>query len=427
MTVTPGLARLLRGRSFAAVYVAFEAFPRAKGASSHIASMVTALRQMGGPVLLLCCGHGNTPSIQIEDDLAAPPAPAAPPPSGAGSLIIVRHRGHDPNFLQRTVDFGHFVASTLRALGQAPRLLVFRDPWSGAPAQAAWPDTPSIFEVNALPSWELAYTWPAFAHAPTLQAKIADLEWRCLQRTDTILTVSPVTREALVGLGVEREHIVLMPNVADATFFATGTPSAHARSDCPAQILERGRWFGYIGSNHPWQGLDHLLDAWALIHAAWPDVRLFIASGAAPRTLRPLRRRIRHLGLETRAYLHGALSPADLAASLPWLEFTCAPLRNTTRNVVQGCCPVKIVESMAAGTPVLASDLRVSRDLITHGHDGLLLPPAEPRLWATTIRNVLQGPDLPHLGANARQTASERFSRALFAARLSDCLEKVLE
>ena len=51
------------------VYVAFEAFPRPKGAASHIASMVTALRRDYAPVLLLCLGFGDMPEWQDEDGI----------------------------------------------------------------------------------------------------------------------------------------------------------------------------------------------------------------------------------------------------------------------------------------------------------------------------------------------------------------------
>ena len=62
-----------------------------------------------------------------------------------------------------------------------------------------------------------------------------------------------------------------------------------------------------------------------------------------------------------------------------------APLARGDRNEVQGCSPLKIVESMAAGTAVVASDLPVARELVTPGRDGLLVAPGAPRALARAM------------------------------------------
>ena len=109
------------------VYAAFEVFPRPKGASSHIAAMVTALAEQRGPVWLLCCGFADMPAWQRE-----------------GGIVIHRHKIHHPNLLRRAVQFGDFVYGRLAGLASPPELCVFRDPWSGWPAlSSALPDTPA--------------------------------------------------------------------------------------------------------------------------------------------------------------------------------------------------------------------------------------------------------------------------------------------
>ncbi|MGX2953608.1 glycosyltransferase [Shewanella sp. JL219SE-S6] len=55
-----------------------------------------------------------------------------------------------------------------------------------------------------------------------------------------------------------------------------------------------------------------------------------------------------------------------------------APLTPCRRNMLQGCCPLKVLESMACGTAVIASDLPVIRELVTHEKHGLLVPPPGP-------------------------------------------------
>ncbi|MBI5570464.1 MAG: glycosyltransferase family 4 protein [Desulfomonile tiedjei] len=383
------------------VYIAFEVFPRPKGASSHIAAMVTALAEHHAPVLLLCLGYADMPSLQIE-----------------GSVLVLRHKVHLPNLLRRAEEFGEFVHRTLSGLSATPELCVFRDPWGGRPAVGISGRVATVFEVNGLPSWELSYTHPALKENPALMAKLGDLERYCLRTCDTIVTVSDVTSMALRDLGIGAEKIRVVANSASAAFFqASG-------DECPLESLSEGRWFGYFGSLHPWQGIEILLQAWSMVAPAWPEVRLLIIHSGQRRALPSLRKSVRTYGLTDRVCVQAPLSPERLAAVIARLEFTVAPLTETFRNTVQGCCPLKIVESMAAGTPVLASNLRVTRPLVDHGITGWLVRPDDARAWALAIRRALENPCFTsQMGTAARRTAEKRFTRKVMFERLKHAFQ----
>ncbi|MGL4550886.1 MAG: glycosyltransferase, partial [Gemmataceae bacterium] len=56
----------------------------------------------------------------------------------------------------------------------------------------------------------------------------------------------------------------------------------------------------------------------------------------------------------------------------------CAvPLAAVDRNTVQGCCPLKLLEALAAGCPVIASDLPAVREVVSD-REALLVPPDDP-------------------------------------------------
>lgn len=84
-----------------------------------------------------------------------------------------------------------------------------------------------------------------------------------------------------------------------------------------------------------------------------------------------------------------------------------APLRETARNTVQGCCPVKMIESMAAGVPVAASNLEAVRQWMTHGREGVLVEPGDRRGWMLAIDHMLR--EAPRYGAAARRRAESEF------------------
>ena len=256
---------------------------------------------------------------------------------------------HHPNLLRRSMGFGDFIHRCLSELDGQPELLVFRDPWSGWPALASLPETAGIFEVNGLPSWELPYNFPQTKRNYALLTKIRDLELLCLKSVDGIITVSDLTSEALVDLGVPRAKISLVPNSADPVFF-----EAEGR-ECGLDILSSGRWFGYFGSLHSWQGVDCLVEAWSRVRSEFPETGMLVVHSGRRGPLKLLKKLIKKRNLTSSIFLQSPIEPGRMAEVAARMEFTCAPLTETFRNTVQGCCPLKIIESMATGTPVLAS------------------------------------------------------------------------
>ena len=385
------------------IYIAFEVYPRPKGASSHITAMVQGLARKFAPVWLLCCGFPDMPAIQTE-----------------GGVIIHRYKVHHPNMLRRAEGFGNFIHEKLKSLPCPPEIGIFRDPWGGSPALAACPEAPFIFEVNALPSWELAYNFPAVADNFALLAKIEDLERFCLKHAAALITVSQVTRQALMAIGADPDSITVIPNTAADMFFK-------ALSENSLEELDEGRWFGYIGSLHSWQGVDILVDAWNRVQGDFPEVSLMIVHSGRKAPLKLLRKKIVKKRLSDRISLQAPLSPQELSGVIPKFEFTCAPLAETFRNTHQGCCPIKIVESMAAGVPVAASNLDVTRALITHGIDGRLVRPDSTRDWALEIGCLLDDAPLRQkLAQAASGTALNRFTRKNMFVNLDAAINNVI-
>jgi glycosyltransferase involved in cell wall biosynthesis len=384
------------------VYIAFEAFPRPKGASTHMASMLQALCNGYGPVLLLCLGFGDMPSFQEE-----------------GDILICRCKAYHPNMLKRSEAFGRFVAGALERWGKDVSLCVFRDPWGGMPAVLS--GHRCLFEVNALPSWELGYTYPAFQRNPALKHKIMDMETCCLEGSSRVLTVSAVTARALMGRGVSEDKITTICNCAAAPFFGSPEPAR------PCGDIPPGRWIGYVGSLHPWQGVEEAVSAFSLVAERFPAVNLLLVTGGQKEQKKRIRKRVRKLGLEQRVSIRRPMPHEALSQALRQCEFTLAPLLDTPRNTRQGCCPVKIIESMAAGVPVLATNLAPVRDLIHHGRDGWLVDPGPVRHLALGMDRLLGDRALTRaLAQSAARRAIRDFHPHRVHRALCHCFAKTL-
>ena len=158
----------------------------------------------------------------------------------------------------------------------------------------------------------------------------------------------------------------------------------------------------FIGRHEPRKGLDVLLRALPDLPA---DTRLWIA-GDGPDTaaLQAQYRdeRIEWLGRITDAEKHRRIRGADVF---------CAPaLRGESFGIV-------LLEGMAAGTPVVASDIDGYRTVATDGLDAELVPPGDPAALAATIRGLLAGgPRVDALVEGGRKRA-DTFSMEHLAAR----------
>jgi glycosyltransferase involved in cell wall biosynthesis len=374
-------------RSHEALYASFDRFPSRKGSAVHIDRFARALFAHAGGGLLYVLGGDGLPPYQREDEVE-----------------IVRFSRPTDNYLERALAFSARLEALLDQDGGSLRLAHFRDPWSGMAVVQR--ELATVYEVNGLPSVELPYLHPGIPRG-TLE-RIAEVEQRCLDAADAVVVPSPVIAAALERRGVATDRIQVIPNGADLP------PPTPRPADAPARYLL------YFGALQPWQGLDTALRALARL-TDLEDLELVVCASVHRRKAKPYRKVAARLGVDERVRWQFALSGDELA---PWREHavaSLAPLRDCSRNVAQGCAPLKVLESMASGVPVLASDLPVVRDLVDDGEQGLLVAPDRPGELARAVRTLLDFPErATTMGAAGRARVSERFSWEASVAALGD-------
>lgn len=380
-----------------ALYAAFDRFPSPKGAATHIARFAGAMCETfdGGALALL--GGSDLPVHQREQ-----------------TTEIYRYPGIEPNMLDRALGYGRRLESILEVQRETLELCHFRDPWSGVPIVRQCAGRAKIvYEVNGLPSIELPYRYPAVSKM-TL-AKIRSAELYCLRHADAIVTPSATIAANLAGLGIRSSLITTIPNGADILDIPPLPSSAP-----PRYIL-------YFGALQRWQGIDTLLRAFARLEDL-DDLHLVICSSTRERTSRLYRKLAMRLGIEQRIIWHYELRNEQL---VPWVAhamLTVAPLSECSRNLDQGCAPLKILESMALGSPVVASDLPVTREILGDGAGGCLIRADRPSELARTIRLLLESPEhLRALGQSGRRRIEERFTWSRSCAMLQELYGTLME
>jgi len=90
-------------------------------------------------------------------------------------------------------------------------------------------------------------------------------------------------------------------------------------------------------------------------------------------------------------------------------------------------CPLVIIESLAVGTPVIASRVGGIPEVVRDGIEGFLVPPDDPPSLATKLSHVLSDPVLlQQMRANARQRFLSQFEQRRAVEAQADWLESIL-
>ncbi len=427
---TPG--RLAPGQA-PALYAAFDRYPSTKGAGVHIREFADTLFDHAGGGLLHVLGGDDLAPYQC--DLTA-----------AGDTVeIVRFGRPVANLLDRVDAYGTSLTAVARIHAPWLRIAHVRDPWSAAPlihaglagrasAPARVGDAPRrpflVYEVNGLPSVELPYSYPQLGLS-TL-AKIQALELDCLAAADAIITPSQVLADRLAdrldnragdrvadGLADRRSEPASGGSAPRITVIRNGarppTVTPVRPPDAPTTP-----YVVYVGALQPWQGIDTLLAAFARL-ADLRELRLVICSATPAKRARGWQRLAARAGVGAQVDWHFKVPHRDVAGWLAHAAVSVAPLTDCSRNVDQGCCPLKVLESMAVGTAVIASDLPVTRELVVDGDHGRLVPPDRPAELARAIRIALEYPDQTRAqgaraGAHVRDNLTWERSRAALTA-----------
>ncbi len=203
---------------------------------------------------------------------------------------------------------------------------------------------------------------------------------RALARADTVIAQGEALRDVILGIGVAAERIVTINNGVDIAAFAEAEAFPHSRP----YILG-------LGSLVRHKGFDLLVDAYARLRD--PAVDLLIA-GAGSESV-ALAAQIERLGLRDRVRL---LSPVtgDRKVSLYRSAecFVCPSRREPFANV--------ILEALASGVPVVATDVGGNRELVRPEVNGLLCEPESPPAIAAALQRLL---DAPNVTARLRAAA----------------------
>ena len=215
---------------------------------------------------------------------------------------------------------------------------------------------------------------------------------------DLIISVNHEQRDSAVRYGVDTpDRICTVHNGIDLRPF--GKPDR--------RLVRRHLGFqdsdlvvGAIGRLAPQKGLIYLIRAFPLILRSVPQAHLVIA-GSGPLEAE-LKAEARRTGADNRIRFLGFRR--DVPDLLSAFDVYAQP------SLWEGLS-ISLIEALAAGCPVVTTDIESSREVVDHGSTGLLVAPADPVVLALAIEKLLSSPALTNdFSENGRRAAAERFS-----------------
>jgi glycosyltransferase involved in cell wall biosynthesis len=381
-----------------------------KGASVHVQEVLRALQRRGATVELFATRLGGEAPADLRHGVLHPL-----PLTGAATGAEARARAA----LAANAALHDALHKAVQQRGRFDIVYERYSLWSHAGmAFARANDAAGLLEVNAPLIEEQARhrTLPLPEQAERVARQVfADAR--------ALLAVSPGVADYLAGFDPARQRILVIDNGVDPARFASAACARRPWS--PAS----GRPFriGFLGTLKPWHGVDGLIDAFAqLVGMPAPGVAKGPAGGAAldaelqiigdgPQR-EALALHAAERGVAARVRLVGALPPAEVPAALAALDVGVAPYPSSQGFYFS---PLKLFEYLAAGLPVLTTDVGHLRSLVGDGIDALVVPPDDPAALARALHRLALDPALAaRLGSAARQRALQHCSWDAVAGRI---------
>lgn len=205
-----------------------------------------------------------------------------------------------------------------------------------------------------------------------------------LPALDGLVAISGGVAEDLLALGVPPERLCVEHDGFEAARFAALPSRAEARRRLG--VDEDQLLVVYTGSLLTWKGVDLLVDAMASLPQA-----LLVVAGGPDAEAKQLARRAEGLA---NVRVDGFVEPTRVAEYLAAADVGVVPNRSQPAISARYTSPLKVFEAMAAGLPLVASDLPSLRELLRHGEDAWLVAPDDAAALAAGLQRLLEDKEL---------------------------------
>jgi glycosyltransferase involved in cell wall biosynthesis len=211
---------------------------------------------------------------------------------------------------------------------------------------------------------------------------------------DVVIAVNYDHRDELIKLGLPSSCVLMIPNGVD---LAGLRPRTHGRREGGERSVV------FVGRLVPTKGVDVLLESWKVVQEKMGNPpSLYIIGDGSERS----RLERQATTLNRNVHFTGRIDHFHVQC---YLE--CATLLVSPSRLGQEGLSNALLEAMAAGLPIVATEVEGTRDVVRDGQNGLLVEPGSSRALTSALLRLLRDSDLSkRLGRAARETVERAYS-----------------
>lgn len=246
---------------------------------------------------------------------------------------------------------------------------------------------PFVYEVRGF----LEETWVAGSpdeRAGTERYLLSrERETECMLAADHVVTLAEVMKDEIVRRGVPTERVSVAPNAVDAALLATAPPGDDLRirlGFSPHEVV-----LGTVTSVVAYEGLSTLVEAAGALRRAGLPVRVLVVGDGADRRRLERTAAERYPGM---VVFTGRVPHAGIARYHRCIDVFVVP--RCDERVCRLVTPLKPIEAMACGVPVVVSDLPALRELLPPGDLRTTFEPDSADDLARTLHPLVIDPAL---------------------------------
>jgi len=342
-----------------------------------------------------------------------PGAPAYEEIDGVKVYRAACEVGH-PNFLTWALLFNHFIEKRMADACRPVKFDVFHvHDWLTAPAGVSYKHLSRKPMVLTVHSTEYGRS---SLHSPD-SFTIDGIEWWATYEADRVIVTSGAMKhEVCDHFHLPWEKVTVIPNAIDVSKFNVSVDRWAVRARYGVQPHEK--LVLCVGRLVPQKGIEYLLQA--VPRVAWSHSGVkFVLVGEG--WYRDHLQYVAHsTGQGWRVRFTGFVPDSELAALLASADVLVVPSVYEPFGIVA-------LEGMAAGVPVVASQVGGLTEVVEHDRTGVLVYPRSPESIAWGIGHVLSNPDHARwLVGNAREVVQKAYSWEAIAMRTADLYKELV-
>jgi PEP-CTERM/exosortase A-associated glycosyltransferase len=237
---------------------------------------------------------------------------------------------------------------------------------------------PVVYEVRAF--WEDAATDHGTTREWGTRYRLTRaVETFALRRAHAVTTICEGLRSEIVGRGISRDKVTVIPNAVDIEKF---TLDVKADDDLKERLGLAGCVvLGFIGSFYAYEGLALLLEALPTILAGDARARLLLVGGGPQEAA--LKQLSKRLGLDNVVVFAGRVPHNEVQRYYDLVDVLVYP--RLSMRLTELVTPLKPLEAMAQGRMLVASDVGGHRELIRDGETGILFKAGDASALAACV------------------------------------------